>query len=435
MTKCGWSSLGVAIAISTALAGVYCNTTPFSLTGLVYAQKLTPLAAASLDSTSKSQSTKEAVLDRRLVAANTRFSLKLFSQLLKQDSDRNIFISPSSVALALSMVHNGANGKTQKAIASTLELQELSLQEINQANAGLQTTLKNPELGVELSIANSLWAKQGESFKQEFLQRIQSFYQAELQELNFTEPTAPSTINTWVKRSTKEKIQQIVDRNELGANTVFVLLDAIYFLGNWQYPFPKQATKEHSFTLPNGTQKQHPMMFQQLHVPFYQNELFQAISLPYGTGRLSMCIFLPHQGTNLQTFYQRLNSQNWEKWINQFNHDAQDDLSEDVLVGLPRFRLEYSVELKDALKALGMEVAFGKDADFSGMTPSHLWIDKIKHKTLVDVNEEGTVAAAVTEAGGTRGGYEMIVNRPFFFTIRDNQTGTILFMGSIVEPQ
>ncbi len=148
-----------------------------------------------------------------------------------------------------------------------------------------------------------------------------------------------------------------------------------------------------------------------------------------------MCIFLPHPGIDLQTFYQHLNAQNWEKWIERFNHDAQDDLSEDVLVGLPRFRLEYSVELKDALKALGMEVAFSKDADFSGMTPSHLWIDKIKHKTLVDVNETGTVAAALTEAGGTRGGYEMIVDRPFFFTIRDNQTGTILFMGSMVEPQ
>lgn len=434
MSKCGWSPLGVLIAISTALGGVYCNTRPLSWTGLAYAQQLAPASAASYDSTSKSQITNEAVLDERLVAANTRFSLKLFSQLLKQDSDRNIFISPSSVALALAMVHNGANGETQKAIASTLELQGLSLQEINQANAGLQTTLSNPELGVELSIANSLWAKSGQSFKREFLQRIQNFYQVELQELNFSEPTASSTINTWVKRSTNEKIQQIVERNDLGANTVFVLLDAIYFLGNWQYPFPKQATREHSFTLPNGTQKQHPMMFQQLHVPFYQNELFQAISLPYGTGRLSMCIFLPQQGTNLQTFYQHLNSQNWEKWINQFNNE-QGDLSEDVLVGLPRFRLEYSVELKDALKALGMEVAFGKDADFSGMTPSHLWIDKIKHKTLVDVNEEGTVAAAVTEAGGTRGGYEMIVDRPFFFTIRDNQTGTILFMGSMVEPK
>jgi serine protease inhibitor len=434
MSKRGLSPLGVLI-VSTVLAGVYCNTPPLSLTGLVYAKKPTAVATAVFDSSSTSQTANQVVLDEKLVAANTRFSLKLFSEIFKQDSNENIFISPSSVALALAMAHNGANGETQKAIASTLELQGMSLQEINQANAGLQATLKNPDLGVELSIANSLWTKEGQSFHQEFTQRINNFYEAELKELNFSEPTAPSIINAWVKRNTHDKIQQIVDKNELGDNTAFVLLDAIYFLGNWTYPFPKQATKEHPFTLLNGSQKQHPMMFQQLHVPYYQNELFQAISLPYGKGRFSMCVFLPHQGINLKTLYQSMNTQNWEKWINQFNIDAQDEYGEDVLVGLPRFRLEYSVELKDALEALGMEVAFGKGADFSAMTPSRLWIDKVKHKTFVEVNEEGTVAAAVTEAGGTRGGHEMIVDRPFFFAIRDNQTGTILFMASIVEPK
>jgi serpin B len=178
------------------------------------------------------------------------------------------------------------------------------------------------------------------------------------------------------------------------------------------------------------------MMSQEISgVAYYENDIFQAVELPYGEGRLRMCIFLPNQGISLKTFYERLNVENWKKWMNQLNN-YQGDRSEGILIGLPRLNLEYSIELKDTLKALGMEEAFGDSADFSAMTPSRLWIDKVKHKSFVEVNEEGTEAAAVTQVGGTRGGGRMmLVNRPFFFAIRDNQTNTILFMGSIVEPK
>jgi serpin B len=147
-----------------------------------------------------------------------------------------------------------------------------------------------------------------------------------------------------------------------------------------------------------------------------------------------MYIFLPNQGVSLKTFYEKLNAENWQQWMNQFNNF--DNSGGEVLISLPRFKLEYAIDLKDALKALGMEIAFTKEANFSGMTSSSVSIDKIKHKTFVEVNEEGTEAAAVTEVGGVRSGpIEMNVNRPFFFAIRDNQTGSILFVGSIVEPK
>jgi serpin B len=159
--------------------------------------------------------------------------------------------------------------------------------------------------------------------------------------------------------------------------------------------------------------------------------MFQAISLPYGAGRLSMYIFLPNQGISLQTFYGTLNAENWQKWMNQF-----DPYEGGIKVSIPRFKANYSIELKDALKAMGMDIAFGTEADFSAMTSSSVQINKVIHKTFVEVNEEGTEAAGVTEAGAVRSAaIEMTVDHPFFFAIRDNQTGAILFMGSIVEPK
>ena len=403
------------------LAGVWCAKQPASF-------------AASDARARPSPQISNQVANEKLVTANTKLTFKLFSEILKKQHSENIFISPASLAIALNIVYNGAGGETQEAIAKTLELQGTNLQEINQANADLKASLKNPDPKVQLSIANSLWTKESIPFKPEFLQIIQNFYQAEVKNLNFSNPTAPSMINNWVNQSTNGKIDKIVDVIE--PNTTFILLNAIYFKGNWTEQFPKEATQLRPFTLLDGTQKQHPMMRHQdsASFPYYENELFQAVSLPYGEGRMSMYIFLPNQGVSLKTFYEKLNAENWQQWMNQFNNF--DNSGGGVLISLPRFKLEYAIDLKDALKALGMEIAFTKEANFSGMTSSSVSIDKIKHKTFVEVNEEGTEAAAVTEVSGVRSGpIEMNVNRPFFFAIRDNQTGSILFVGSIVEPK
>ncbi len=397
--------------------------------------KQTTSVAATEAQPSVSKQPGDEEVNAKLVTANTRLSFKLFTELLKKQPNENIFISPASIAIALDMVYNGASGKNQQAIAKTLELQGMTLQEINQANAALKVTLSNPDPKVQISIANSLWAGEAQPFKPEFIEKIQHFYSAEVKNLNFGAPGASNIINDWVKQNTNGKIDKIVD--EIGSDTVLVLLNAIYFKGNWKYPFPRQATQQRPFTLINGAQKQHPMMFRQVsNLQYYQNEMFQAISLPYGEGRLSMYIFLPFKGVSLKTFYESLNAENWQKWLNQFDSPDKSDHSGEILIGLPRFKLEYSIELNDALKALGMEIAFREGADFSAMTPSPLQIDLVQHKTFVEVNEEGTEAAAVTGVAMTRGiPDEMIVDRPFFLVIRDNQTGTILFMGSIVEPE
>lgn len=372
-------------------------------------------------------------VDSKLVDANTKFGFKLFQEVLKQDSNKNVFVSPTSIAIALSMTYNGASGETQQGMAKALELQGMSLEDINQANETLKSSLEKADPDVQLSIANSLWVKQGNPFKPEFIQSNQQFYKAKVTELNFASPDAAKTINGWVKENTRGKIDQIV--NQIQPEDVLFLINAVYFKGNWSKQFDKTQTAERPFYLSNGSQKQHPMMSQSGKYRYYENDSFQAVSLPYGKGRLSLYVFLPKKDTTLSAFQQQLSLENWQQWMNQFQMRTGS-------VQLPRFKFDYDIQLNSALKALGMESAFNAGANFSNMTSASVAIDQVKHKTFVEVNEEGTEAAAATSVGVMltsaqmpTQSFEMVVDRPFFCAIRDNQTGTLLFMGSIQEPK
>jgi serine protease inhibitor len=374
--------------------------------------------------------------DAKLADANNRFGFKLFAELLKQDNRKNVFISPSSVAFALAMTYNGAAGETQQAMAKTLELQGLSLDDVNRANASLRKTLTNPDPKVQLTIANSLWARKGFGFKEDFLKRNRDFFSAQVSELDFDNPGASAKINDWVSKSTNAKIKKIVE-DKIDSDLVLFLINAIYFKGDWAAKFDKTKTADAQFFLLDGSAKKHPTMVQSGKFLYLEDKDFQAVSLPYGGGRMSMYVFLPQQGSSLDAFRKQLTPENWEQWMTRF-HKMEGELA------LPRFKLEYETSLNDALKALGMGVAFdpGK-ANFEGMHSvsgdQNLYISEAKHKTFVEVNEEGAEAAAVTSIGISATSYEepfkMVVNRPFFCAIRDNQTGSVLFMGSIVEPK
>jgi serpin B len=370
----------------------------------------------------------------KIVDANNKFGFKLFSEILKKDnSEKNIFISPSSVAIALAMTYNGASGSTQQAMAKTLEFQGMSLPEINSSYAALKELLKSPDPQVQLTIANSLWANQDTSFQPDFLQKTENFYKAKVTKLNFKDAAAPSNINNWVNENTGGKINKIVET--IKPDEVLFLINAIYFKGKWSNKFNKNQTAEYPFYLTSAKQKKHPMMSQKGEYRYYENEQFQAVSLPYGKdGKLSFYIFLPKQNSNLKSFYQNLNTENWEKWMTQFS-------KQEGFIRLPRFKTDYDVTLNDSLKALGMEEAFSSKANFSNMGKNFA-ISQVKHKTFVEVNEEGTEAAAATSVGieavsfrPQPKSFKMIVDRPFFCAIRDNQTENILFMGSIVEPE
>lgn len=381
---------------------------------------------------SESLAQKSVLPDTKLILANTKFGFKLFEEVLKQENNKNVFISPASVAIALDMTYNGANGSTQQAMAKALELQGLSLQEINSSNAALKQLLENSDPEIQLNIANSLWANQGVKFNPDFIKKNQDFYQAKVTNLNFQDPNSVSKINNWVSESTRGRIDKIVEKIE--PDQVLFLLNAIYFKGKWTNEFDKQQTVQQPFYLTSGTQKQHPMMSQKGKYKYYENEQFQAASLPYGKdGKFSFYVFLPKKNSNLKSFYENLNAENWEKWISQFS-------LREGLIRLPRFKMDYEITLNTALEALGMGEAFTNQADFSQMG-QNFQISEVKHKTFVEVNEEGTEAAATTSVGVTavsatfnQQPFQMIVDRPFFCAIRDNQTGSILFMGAILDP-
>jgi serine protease inhibitor len=371
-------------------------------------------------------------VDPKLIAANTEFGFRLFAQLL-QHQNENVLISPSSVAIALSMTYNGASGNTQKAIASTLGVQGMSLEQINRANAALESSLENADPEVKLAIANSLWGRTGFSFKPDFLQRNRTFYNAEIASLDFSSPGAVDRINAWVSQNTAGKIPTIVD--QISAAHVLFLINAVYFKGRWTEPFNKQDTRNRPFHLSNGDRKQQPMMVQHGEYRYAETDRFQAISLPYGNGRLSLYVFLPNSNVGLQRFNQTLTPENWHTWMGLFS-------KQEGTIQLPRFKFEYSTSLNQALKALGMTIAFDPtQADFSGISTEATAIDQVQHKTFMEVNEEGTEAAAVTSVAMMRASmqqsqpFQMVVDRPFFCVIRDNQTGTILFMGTVINPK
>ncbi|HBR00722.1 serpin family protein [Roseofilum sp. Belize Diploria] len=369
----------------------------------------------------------------QLTDAHTRFSFKLWQQLLAQEETKNIFISPSSVAIALTMTYNGASGDTQTAMANALELQGMSLNDINQAYATLKQRLENTDESIELSIANSLWGRNDVNFKADFLQQTKTYYDAKVRSLDFTDPATPKHINNWVQRQTKGKIPQIVD--QINPDDLLFLINATYFHGQWQNEFNPTLTQERPFYLLNGQEKQHPMMFQTGSYDYLENEQFQAIRLPYGDGRFSLYVFLPQPEQNLSQFYAQLNSSIWQTWLGQFQENEGS-------IALPKFQLEYGVELKPVLSALGMDLAFSQQADFSEISDISAKIDGVKHKTFVEVNEKGTEAAAVTSVGivatsirPPSNPFEMVVDRPFFCAIYDHETQTPLFFGSIVNPE
>lgn len=367
---------------------------------------------------------------KNIPLAHNTFGFNSIKILAKEEGNKNVFISPSSIALALSMVYNGANGETKSAMQKTLQFQNLDIATVNQESLGLINSLKNPDPKVELSVANSVWARNGVDFKKDFLSTVGSYFNAEISTLDFSNSNAANTINAWVSKNTKGKIPTIVTP-PIPDSMVMYLINAVYFKGSWTTEFDKKLTEDRNFTTADGVSKKHPLMRQYGDLPYLETEDFQSVSLPYGKNeRLSMYVFLPK---NLNSFVQTLDTNKWNDWMKQYKE------TEGTIL-LPRFKMEYEKGLIPLLTQLGMGVAFQDNADLTGIGNS-LKISEVKHKTYVDVNEEGTEAAAVTSVGVSaisvmpaQKTFYMEVNRPFFFVIRDNQTQEVLFIGTIQNP-
>lgn len=373
-------------------------------------------------------------IDSGLADASNRFGFKLLGEL---DDPDGVMISPACIAMALTMTYNGAAGATQSQMASALEVSGFSLNDLNDAHRALRRILTDSSSDVTLNIANSLWARAGLVFDSTFFARNTEYFDAEITNLDFDLPQSVDDINGWVNDQTKGKISQIIDR--INSETILFLINAIYFKGTWTYTFNKNLTYNDIFHHASGD-RQRQFMLQEGKFQYLNGDGFQAIRLPYGKSqRFGMYVFLPSEESSIAQFTESLTESTWKEWMGRFS-------SSKGAIHLPRFTVTYDKGLKEPLMALGMSDAFSPTAaDFSKMITvpgENVYISAVKHKTFMEVNEEGTEAAAVTsvEVGvtsfpGPQDPFVMIVNRPFFCAITDQESGLILFMGVVNEYQ
>jgi serpin B len=379
------------------------------------------------------------------VTGNTMFALDLYARLkghpVVKQAQGNLIFSPYSISTALAMTAGGARGATAEQMAATLHIPgggnpAMAFGELQE---GLQTDAA--ESGCQLNIANALWGQKGHVFLDSFLSLTKSGYGANLNEVDFGEPEqARRTINTWIEEQTKDKIKDLIGPGVLGAMTRLVLTNAIYFKGDWAVQFKKDDTRPAPFFLvqdgADGSSKsvQTPMMYQKGTFAYGENDDTQVLLLPYKGEALSMLILLPKAPATLDSVEGRLD-------VNSLELQVSGLRKQEVQVYLPKFKMTTgAIELRGVLAAMGMKDAFNPAAaDFSGMDgKKDLFLSNVAHKAFVEVNEEGTEAAAAT---GVVVGIASVritpifrADHPFVFFIRDNKTGSILFIGRVMNP-
>lgn len=363
---------------------------------------------------------------------NTTFAIDLY-QKLKEAKD-NLFFSPYSISTALAMTYAGARGNTERQMARTLHF-TLGERQLHPAFASLEARLNAvQEPGdIQLSVANSLWPQIDYIFLEEFISLTKKNYGVLITPVDYRHTEAARTkINSWVEKKTEEKIKDLIPPPLINALTTLVLVNAIYFKGNWASQFDPSSTEDAPFWLTPAAKIEAPMMTQQQEFRYAESESLQVLELPYVGHDLSMIVLLPEDVNGLAELENSLTTQNLERWVSGL-------WQREVLVVLPRFKMSWGFDLSDTLASMGMTDAFGGNADFSGMDGTKsLYIDKVIHKAFIDVNEEGTEAAAATAVIMMRclppPPAVFRADHPFVFLIRDNITGSILFLGRVVNP-
>ncbi len=369
-----------------------------------------------------------------------QFGFDVLRQLESQRPDANVFISPTSIAVALAMTSNGANGTTREAILHTLhaDTQPADFQSIdafNTANRELAEQISKTT-AVQLSMANALWLQQHLPVNPSFQQVLQTAYDAHAETLDFRNSASVETINAWVAKHTNNLIQHLV--NQVDPSTVAMLTNAIVFKGKWTLPFDPKSTQPHDFKPANGgAALQVPMMKNSAEYAYYADgKGLQAIRLPYADRTFAMYVVLPQDSSGLQSFLSQLTPDTFTALVSSLH-------SQRGTIELPRFTITYDATLNSVLTKLGMGIAFGNNANFDGIckTP-RMQISEVRHASFLKVDEEGTEAAAATSVGMRAMAvriepppFHMVVNHPFFLAIRDERNGQLLFTGTIANPE
>lgn len=368
---------------------------------------------------------------------NNAFAFDFYHHVTQQENG-NIFFSPNSISTALAMTYGGADGTNAEEMQKALHFGPNNISFHDQYGAYLKMLHQHAEGNIQLRIANQLWGENNYEFNQDYLNLIKEAYHAPLKKVDFegAPDSQRSAINNWVEQKTENKIKDLLPAGSITSDTRLVLANAIYFKGDWLYQFKEKDTKEKDFHLSNGQTVTTPFMNFKGTLGYYENDLFKMVRMPYKGEKQSMIVVLPHETQQMEKVESAINTSYFRK--------VKYASGLEVILAMPKFKLEKSLGLNGFLESLGMKQAFNAGANFSKMTPSNdLYISTAVHKAFIEIDEKGTEAAAATvivlgiesvEPSSPPPPKEFIADHPFLFYIIDNESQAILFMGRLMNP-
>jgi serine protease inhibitor len=365
-----------------------------------------------------------------LVSSENTFAFDIFSKVLSQAGDVNTIISPLSISYALSMTVNGAADGTRDSILKALRVSDSSIVDLNKSYRDLTASLLSVDSRITMDIANSVWTEKKFSVKAPFADTLTSYFNAQARSFDITDPTVPAQINSWISDHTNGLIKNMIDK--LDANTVMLLINAIYFKGMWKTQFDASATTSRTFTKPDGSTENVPTMYESENQKVYRGIGFYVAEIPYGQGNYVMDIILP-DNNDLSAVTSSLTAASLSTWTTSLT-------SSKVNLYLPKFKYGYNISLKNVLSLMGMGIAFTDSADFSNISNIPLLISKVNHQAFIQTDEEGTEAAAATvvEIEPTLAypvePITIDVNHQFIYLIREVTTNSVIFMGKVTDP-
>ncbi|MBN2666740.1 MAG: serpin family protein [Bacteroidales bacterium] len=367
-----------------------------------------------------------------IIESGNEFAFDIFGKVIeKAEPVQNVMISPLSISYALSMTINGAAGETSDAMQEALRISGIDTETLNKSYKALTDALLTIDKRVLISIANSVWTEDDFEVKKAFTDVLTSYYDAEAQSFDIDDPLAPGLMNNWIEDKTNGLIKEMISK--LPDNTVMLLINAIYFKGQWKLKFDESKTVDEAFFTTGSSQVTVPMMKQKKDFKVYEENGFKIAEFPYGQGNYVMDVILPDEKEGLNNTLAIINSRDYELWVDQM-------AEQEIVVSFPRFKYGYKRSLKDILSDMGMGIAFTDNADFSNISEQFdLLLNDVAHQTFIETNEEGTEAAAATVVTvGTTSmpppPLEFKMDHPFLYIIRETSTNSILFMGRVSDP-
>jgi serpin B len=368
-----------------------------------------------------------------VIANSNEFGIELFTKTASEENE-NLMLSPLSASTALTMLLNGCGGDTYTQLKSTLKYpDDMTIAEVNEAYKGLVGQLLDADPKVNLSLANAIFYRNGFEVKPTFLNTMSASFDAYIKGLDFNFPSALTTINGWASDNTNGKIPKVLD--EISGDAVMFLMNALYFKGDWSYQFDKSLTDDRPFYFDNGTSANVTTMMGEVGARLVYGDSYKVAELPYGRTNFTMVVIVPNE--TLESFYIDFTSQTWDNITTSLDAYPEFGTTE---IYMPKFQFSYEKFLNNQLISMGMVDAFDPSlADLSGIADASIFISFVKQNTFVDVNEEGTEAAAVTTIGveytSGPGSTVFTVDKPFVFAISERTTNTLMFIGQVTDPR